>query len=78
MSKKLHQRYVADRILFLMRKRGLTAAEFAQRAGMAEQSLKNILSGANNPQFGTAIQIANAFNLSLDWLCSEVEDEEEL
>ena len=78
MSMRLDERNVADRIKMLMRDRRLTAAEFAKRSGMAEQSLKNILNGANNPQFRTVVKIANAFNTSLDWLCKEVKDTEEL
>jgi len=76
MRKKLHERNVAYRIQLMLREKGLTVAEFAKKAGMSEQTLKNILNGSNNPQFKTAVKIADAFKVSLDWLCSEVEEEE--
>ena len=71
---KLSERYVADRIKQLMRERKLTLLEFAQKVGLNDSTLKHILEGSNNPQFRSAIKIAEACKVSLDWLCTERDD----
>ena len=68
---KLNKIYITDRLRELMGKRGLTQTEFGKRAGITYYSVNNILKGINVPRLDTLIDIANAFNVSLDWLCSE-------
>jgi len=71
---KLDSWNIADRIHQLMTDRDIPIADFAKRTGLGIKSLKNILSGVNNPQLKTAIKIADTFGVTLDWLCTEVKE----
>lgn len=67
---------IADRIRKLMKDRKLSASDVAKRVNLKEATLRNILSGTNNPQLRTAIKISETFDVTLDWLCTEVEEED--
>ena len=67
----LDGRYIADRLLQIQKKRGLTTKEFGQLLGFSPTTLDNYLYGVNQPVLKNLIQIANSCRVSLDWLCSE-------
>jgi transcriptional regulator with XRE-family HTH domain len=49
--------------------RGLTQKELAKQAGMAIASYSGYELGEKNPPLPSAIRLAQALNVSLDWLC---------
>lgn len=52
----------------LRKERGWTQAEFAQRIGVHLNHINKIETGKYMPQFETVIEMANAFEVSLDYL----------
>jgi transcriptional regulator with XRE-family HTH domain len=57
-----------DRILQIMKKEDLSAAQFAEKIGISQASLSHILNGRNNPSLDVVIKVRNAFqNINLDW-----------
>ena len=55
-------------------RQGLTAAELSRRSDVAAQSLNSYESASSKnrkePKIGSAIKLAKALNVSLDWLCN--------
>ena len=57
-----------DRILLIMKKEDLSAAQFAEKIGISQASLSHILNGRNNPSLDVVVKVHNAFqNINLDW-----------
>lgn len=62
------------RIKQLRRELNLSQREFAEKIGVTASSLSAYEQGQKNPSVGVAIEIAVAFNVSLDWLCGLKKD----
>ena len=58
-----------DRIVQIMKKEGLTNAEFAEKIGISTSSLSHIFSGRNNPSLEVVMRIHKACPyVNLNWL----------
>ena len=58
-----------DRIIQIMQKEEMTAAQFAERIGLSPSSLSHILNGRNNPSLDVVMKIHKAGNyVNLPWL----------
>ena len=58
-----------DRIIQIMQKEEMTAAQFAERIGLSPSSLSHILNGRNNPSLDVVMKIHKACNyVNLSWL----------
>ena len=58
-----------DRIIQIMQKEEMTAAQFAERIGLSPSSLSHILNGRNNPSLDVVMKIHKACNyVNLPWL----------
>ncbi|ABR74577.1 hypothetical protein CBG46_10065 [Actinobacillus succinogenes] len=62
-----------ERLLFAMQQKGLNQAELASMSGTSQVTISNILNGVTDvPRKG--LEIANALDVSLNWLLTGVED----
>ncbi len=58
-----------DRIAQIIRKEGMTSAQFAEKIGISSSSLSHILSGRNNPSLDVVMKIHKACDyVPLNWL----------
>jgi len=58
-------------------KGNLSVLAFAQKCGLSESGLRKYLTGKTLPPLDKLVDIAEAANISFDWLCSGAEDDEE-
>ena len=65
---------LGGRIKQLRQELKLSQREFAEKIGVTASSLSAYEQGQKNPSVGVAIDIAVAFNVSLDWLCGLKKD----
>lgn len=63
-----------QRIKQLRTELGLSQREFANKIGVTASALSSYEKGIKNPSINVAICIAEAFDISLDWLCGFVKD----
>lgn len=54
------------RLKTVLRKRGISQTVFAEKAGMTQASLSQIMNGERRANFTTIIRIANTAGLSID------------
>lgn len=73
--KKLRADMVRRQLRKLIGKKNVTYADFARRVGIAPVAMNSILNGISNPSLATLIKIANTQQVSLDWLCTEMDEE---
>lgn len=59
----------SERIKETREKQGLTLFEVAERSGLLEDTVYNIERNKRLVNLYTAIVLARALNVSLDWLC---------
>lgn len=58
-----------DRVIHVMDERGLKQADLCRMTGFSSAQIASIVTGrTKDPKFSTAIAIAKALNVSLDWL----------
>ncbi len=58
-----------DRLEKVMRREGMTAAQFAEKIGISASSLSNILRGRNDISLSVIMKVKEAFeDITLDWL----------
>ncbi len=66
---------MADLLLFgqrikqLRKELGLSQRDFAEKTGITASALSSYEKGLKNPSVNVAVNIALAFDVSLDWLC---------
>lgn len=65
----------ADRIKELRSKKELTQKEFAKKIGVTPAALSAYENNAKNPSIAVAKRIAEAFRVSIDWLCGLTDKE---
>ena len=58
-----------ERIRLIMHERRMTQKALAQKCGITEVYLRRVMKGINDPTVKKAVRIAQALNVSLDWLC---------
>ena len=59
----------SNRLLEILRKKELSASQFAERIGVQRSSVSHVLSGRNKPSLDFIIKISNTFtDISLKWL----------
>lgn len=56
------------RLGLAMRMRGMSQAALAKAAGMSQASLSFILAGRRLPRLATSLRLAEALDVSLEWL----------
>lgn len=60
---------IQERILFLMKARGMNPTQFADEIGVQRSSISHILSGRNNPSLDIITKILNRFSdVDSNWL----------
>lgn len=59
----------ADRLKELRQKLNITQKEFAEKIGITAAALSSYENNIKNPSIAVAKRIAEAFNVSIDWLC---------
>lgn len=64
----------AKRIRMLMKDYGLNGKQFAQKAGLSEQTVSKIINGRSPLTIQTAKIIANVFYVNYEWLLGSRED----
>lgn len=69
---EVFQMGLAELLLDLRQKKGLTQAEAAEQAGITRQHFQRLEAGITNPSVGTLIGVAGVFGLGLDELVSKV------
>lgn len=65
----------ADRIRELRKEQHLTQAEFAKRVGLTTRGYQDIELGTL-PRYGSLLNIAEYYGVSLDWLTGRTEKRE--
>ena len=65
------------RLLETMHKRDITAAELSRKSGISESNISRYLAGTTEPKLRALLILADALNVSADWL-SGVEEEEQV
>ena len=58
----------ADKLSYLIQRRGCTQSEFAEEAGLSEKTLNRYVNGNRTPKATTLINLARAFECSLNEL----------
>ena len=58
-----------ERIRLVMHEKRKTQRALAQESGITEAYLCRVMKGMNDPTVKKAVRIAQALNVSLDWLC---------
>lgn len=64
------------RLLEAMHKRDMTAAELSRKTNISESNISRYLAGTVEPKLRALLILADALNVSSDWL-SGIEEEEE-
>lgn len=59
----------SDKLKELRESLNLTQAEFSEKLNITQAAMSAYEKGTRNPTFETILSIANAFDISLDWLC---------
>ena len=59
----------ADRLKKLRQKLNINQKEFAEKIGITAAALSSYENNLKNPSIAVAKRIAEAFNVSIDWLC---------
>lgn len=59
----------AKRLDELRKEKGITQKELARSINVTTQAISSYCSGRTKPSYDVAAQIAQFFNVSLDWLC---------
>lgn len=59
----------AKRLDELRKEKGITQKELAKSINVTTQAISSYCSGRTKPSYDVAAQIAQFFNVSLDWLC---------
>lgn len=60
---------LAEKIQYVMDKRGMTQADLARATGMPTSNIAYIVNGkTEDPRFCNVVKIAKALNVSLDYL----------
>jgi transcriptional regulator with XRE-family HTH domain/Zn-dependent peptidase ImmA (M78 family) len=67
---------IKERIISKRKALGLNQTELAKRAGLQPPAISQYESGIRNPSFDALIKLSNALNVSVDFLVSGVEHEE--
>lgn len=65
----------ADRLKELRLRRNLTQKDFAEKIGVTAAALSAYENNLKNPSVAVAKRIADAFHVSIDWLCGLTEKE---
>ncbi|MGN1379981.1 MAG: helix-turn-helix domain-containing protein [Bacilli bacterium] len=73
MEKTFNKGVFGGRILELRKKLKLSQDEFAKKTSISTQSISKYELGENVPGIDTVFKIANACNVSIDWLCGKEE-----
>ena len=83
MSEKQVNKY-ADASIFNLRlkelraKTGLTQTQFAEKAGLSKTAVSNYENLGKSPSLETLLSLADAYGVSLDWLCGQKKTEDDL
>lgn len=64
----------ADRLKELRQKLNITQKEFSEKIGITAAALSSYENNIKNPSIAVAKRIAEAFNVSIDWLCGLSEE----
>ena len=64
-----------ERLDQVLREKDLSETDLADMADILPQSVSRYISGKSVPSLLTTIKIADALNVSLDWLCGMDENE---
>jgi transcriptional regulator with XRE-family HTH domain len=68
---KLRLSYVGGNLRALLIQHRMGYVEAAAKCSMPINTIKNVAKEINKPTIQTLINIATAFDVSLDWLCSD-------
>ena len=60
-----------ERLRQLRTEKGLTQKQLAVETGTSERGIQNYEMGIRNPAFDVLIALADYFDVSLDYLCSD-------
>lgn len=66
---------LGERIKLLRRKNKLTQSQLGSYLGLAESTISLYESGKRSPDYDTLIQLANYFNVSVDYLLGQTNDQ---
>lgn len=67
---------VSERITFLRKVRLLSQNRLAEMCNLTEMSIQNYESGRRKPSYDALISLADAFNVSLDYLVGRTDNPE--
>lgn len=59
---------VGERLRLTCAALGLSQQEFGRRAGIGKQAMNNIFRGRNYPTWANTVALADAHNLTLEWI----------
>jgi transcriptional regulator with XRE-family HTH domain len=59
---------LGKRLYWLMSRNGITIAELSRATGLSVASLSTYITGSVEPTIGSVLLLANAFNVSVDYL----------
>ena len=60
---------IEKRLKTLMFRGDMSVKEFAASINMNASAMSSVLNGISKPRLDTLIKVANAYAVSLDWLC---------
>jgi transcriptional regulator with XRE-family HTH domain len=60
-----------EKVRLMLRRRGMTQEMLAEALGTSRNSVSNWMTKGHDPQLGTAVRLARALGVSLDWLTSD-------
>lgn len=63
-----------EKLRRLLAEKGWPQAELARKASVCPSNLSNIFHRANNPQLSTALRIARALDVPLEWLADDAQE----
>ena len=65
------------RMKFALIKRKMTQAELSRQTGISKEFITKIINGLSYPTITTAVKIADALDVSLDWLSGRDEPDKQ-
>ena len=63
----------AWRVRIALKEMHMSQVELSEKSGINKQTISFILNDRNTPKLETAVKIAKAVGVSLDWLCGLVD-----
>lgn len=63
-----------DRVRLLRKEKGMKQDEAAKFLGISYRNYQRLEADGEKPQYDTLLKLANAYDVSVDWLMGRVED----